>query len=154
VTRQLGRPQLKTSPLGEATLILSNNRELFLLEEKITVQKILFNIYLFILRTQEFMQAKQAASFYIKIVCFDDLREVLAPLSLQNIQTGEKLVITKIMGEHPRDVNLTISRIPIGANEEEWHNEMAQYSDSNSDNRWDNVGQYAKKEYRNIVIDI
>jgi hypothetical protein len=92
------------------------------------------------------MKAKQAASFYIKIGGFDDMRKVMAPLSLQNIQTGEKMVIT--------DVDLTISRFPIGTNEEEWHREMAQYSDSNSDNRWDNVGQYAKKEYRNIVIDI
>jgi hypothetical protein len=103
------------------------------------------------------MQAKQAASFYIKIVSFDfnDMRKILAPLSLQNIQTGENLVITKIeMEEESEDFDLTISRFPIGTNEEEWHREMAQYLDSDSDNRWENVGQYKKKEYRNIIIDI
>jgi hypothetical protein len=101
------------------------------------------------------MQAKQTASFYIKIVGFHDMFKVLAPLSLQNIKTGEKLVITKIeVDDESEDFYVTISRFPIGTNEEEWHREMAQYSDSNSDNRWDNVGQYEKKEYRNIVIDI
>jgi hypothetical protein len=102
------------------------------------------------------MHAKQAASFYIKIVGFDsyDMRKVLAPLSLQNTQTGEKLVIKKIEVKNRQDFDLIISRFPIGTNEEEWHREMAQYSDSNSDNRYDNVGQYDKKEYRNIIIDI
>jgi hypothetical protein len=99
------------------------------------------------------MQTKQAASFYIKIVGFDDMRKVLATFSLQNIQTGEKLVITKIKVDY-MDFDLLISRIPIGINEEEWHREMAQYSDSKSHNRWNNVGQYYKKEYRNIVIDV
>jgi hypothetical protein len=137
------------------------------LEEKIIV---LFNNFSpYFAHQQDFLRAKQTASFYIKFVEFDDRfdddddydgdddtlkRKIQAPLSLSNSQTGEKLVITKIEGEkYARGCNLTISRFPIGTNAEEWHSGMAQHSISNR-RSWRHGGQYSKQEYRNIIIDI
>jgi hypothetical protein len=103
---------------------------------------------------QDFLQAKQAASFYIKIVEFDGTRELLAPISLNNSQTGEKLVITKIAREYTQGIDLTISRFPIGTNAEEWHSGMAQHSNKPNRLSWRDGGQYSEQEYRNIIIDI
>jgi hypothetical protein len=76
------------------------------------------------------MEATQAVSFFIKLSKFRDDASVQS-LTLENGQTQEKLVI-KGENESYHPV-VTISRCPMGTNEEEWGEEMSQ--PPNFDNR-------------------
>jgi hypothetical protein len=74
------------------------------------------------------LEASQAVSFFIKV--FRDVASVQS-LTLENGQTGEKLVIKgKTEGRDP----VTIARYPMGTNEEELIEEMSKFP--NRDNRY------------------
>jgi hypothetical protein len=75
-----------------------------------------------VISTQDFLEATQAVSFFVK------LKIVCAAISVQsqtleNSQTREKLVIK---GATEFDGSATISRYPMGTNEQEWIEEMSQ----------------------------
>jgi hypothetical protein len=73
------------------------------------------------------LEANKAVSFFIKLEGF---RDDASFQSLENGQTREKLVIKgKTLGHD----YVSISRYPIGTNEEEWSEEMNQRP--NFDNR-------------------
>jgi hypothetical protein len=77
------------------------------------------------------LEANQAVSFFIKLTSFRDDDSVQS-LTLKNGQTQEKLV-TKGIGTNENYDYVTISRYPMGTNEEEWIKEMRQHP--NIDNR-------------------
>jgi hypothetical protein len=77
--------------------------------------------------TQDFLAAKQAVSFLIKLRYFRDEDNVQL-LTLENHQTHEKLVIRGITPGH---TYVSISRYPMGTNEDEWF----EYQRPNIDNR-------------------
>jgi hypothetical protein len=62
------------------------------------------------------LDANQAASFFIQLLSFRDDDSVQYQ-TLENDKTGEKLVIKKRSTSRE---SVTISRCPIGTNEEEW----------------------------------
>jgi hypothetical protein len=72
-------------------------------------------------------KANQAVSFFVKLRQFNDDSNFQS-LTLENGQTQEKMVIKR-----ENDHIVTISRYPIGTNEEEWDHEMRQ--PPNIDNR-------------------
>jgi hypothetical protein len=67
------------------------------------------------------LEANQAVSFFIKLLFFRDAASVRS-LTLENGQTKEKLVIK---GANEDYDPVTISRCPMGTNEEEWIDEMS-----------------------------
>jgi hypothetical protein len=69
------------------------------------------------------LEANQAVSFFIKLEGFCDDASVQS-LTLENGQTQEKLVIKGVNGIFDP---VTISRYPLGTNEEEWNEEMSEY---------------------------
>jgi hypothetical protein len=73
------------------------------------------------------LEANQAVSFFIELD--EDFRDVASvqSLTLENSQTQEKLVIKGTA------LCMTISRYPMGTNEEKWVKEMSQRP--NTDNR-------------------
>jgi hypothetical protein len=107
------------------------------------------------------LQAKQAISFFVHLQYIRELGGPISqancymkgryfiepddapscqPLSLENIETKEKLVIIrKEITRNGKQYDLWISRYPIGATVE-WIEEMAKYE-----------GDY---EYRTIIIDL
>jgi hypothetical protein len=70
------------------------------------------------------MEATQAYSFFIKLSKFRDEASVQS-LTLENGKTREKLVIKGANESY--DPVETISRYPMGTNEEEWNEEMSQF---------------------------
>jgi hypothetical protein len=76
-----------------------------------------------VISTQDFLEANQAVSFFVKLIIFGATASVQS-LTLENSQTREKLVIK----EATRIYNLaTISRYQMGTNEEGWIEEMSQF---------------------------
>jgi hypothetical protein len=73
------------------------------------------------------LEANQAVSFFVNLKDFRDDANVQS-LTLENGQTQEKLVIKGTTRRH-----VSISRFPMGTNEEEWIEEMNQRP--NTDNR-------------------
>jgi hypothetical protein len=69
------------------------------------------------------LEAKQAVCSFTKLKRFHDAATVTS-LTLENGQTREKLVIKGANGMYQP---VTISRYPMGTNEEEWIKEMSQY---------------------------
>jgi hypothetical protein len=67
---------------------------------------------------------QQAVSFFIKLEDFRDA-PVVQSLTLENGKTQEKLAIK---GKTQDRNYVTISRYPMGTNEEEWIIEMSQYA--------------------------
>jgi hypothetical protein len=64
------------------------------------------------------LEANQAVSFFIKLKNFRD-QTIVQPLILENGKTQEKMVI-KGTSHY-----LSISRYPMGTNEEEWEEEIS-----------------------------
>jgi hypothetical protein len=78
---------------------------------------------------QDFLKVnQQAVSFFIKLEKFRDQTSVQS-LTLENGQTQEKLVIK---GANERYDPVTILRCPMGANEEEWIEEISQNLNTDS----------------------
>jgi hypothetical protein len=67
------------------------------------------------------LEANQAVSFFIFLKHFRDVS--VQSLTLENGKTREKLVIKAKTQEHDY---VTISRYPMGINEEKWNEEMNQ----------------------------
>ena len=85
-------------------------------------------IYSLLIFSQDFIEAKQAISFFIYLEYYIDRRVPpyhLQPLSLENIHTKETLLIKPIADHHA-----TISRHPTGTSEA-WIEEMAKYEENN-----------------------
>jgi hypothetical protein len=72
------------------------------------------------------LEANQAVSFFAKLEGFRDDASIQS-LTLENGQTQEKLVIKRENKIY--DHVVTISRYPMGTNQEEWIQEMSQYPD-------------------------
>jgi hypothetical protein len=70
------------------------------------------------------LEANQAVSFFIRLEMFYDALSVQS-LTLKNGQTKEKFVIKEA---NKSNDPVTIVRCPIGTNEEEWIEEMSQFS--------------------------
>jgi hypothetical protein len=75
------------------------------------------------------LEASQAVRFFIKLKEFRDFANVQS-LTMENGQTQEILVIK---GVNENTDYVTISRYPMGTNEEEWNKEMNE--DANIYNR-------------------
>jgi hypothetical protein len=78
--------------------------------------------------TQDFTEANQAVSFFIKLYNFHDNASVQS-LILENGQTQEKLVIK---GKSRSRDFVRILRYPIGTNEKEWVEEMSQHTNTHN----------------------
>jgi hypothetical protein len=68
------------------------------------------------------LEANRAVSLFIKLLFFHDNDSVQSS-TLENSKTREKLVIKREIESYDF---VTISRYPIGTNEEEWEKEMSQ----------------------------
>jgi hypothetical protein len=78
------------------------------------------NTYLLVISKQDFLEAKQQqVGFFIKLENFRDAASVQS-LTLENGQTQEKLVIKG-------GLYVTISRYPMGINEEKWKSQYPNF---------------------------
>jgi hypothetical protein len=80
----------------------------------------MFKIKLIVIPTQDFLEANQAVSFFIRFHMFRD-EDSVQSLTLENGKTHEKLVIRGKTGDNKF---LSISRCPMGTNEAEWIEEI------------------------------
>jgi hypothetical protein len=90
------------------------------------VRIISFNVYNLIITsffTQDFLEANQAVSFFVKRKILRDAISVQS-LTLENGQTREKLVIKRATAFYGP---VMILRYPMGINEEEWIEEMSKF---------------------------